>query len=207
MVRSRATLRSVLPDISWSVCHRRKRLRGCRDRHDASHWGGGRVLRRLVRCCARRRRPRSCRLRSGITLVPETRDLGMGCIVHCSWSARRTHVRAQIYCYFRQCFMQPRALAHHTSALSAVLQRRTCAHTGGVPPRGGARGARRGPRAAPRPRRGAGGGGAPRARAGALSRVGGLAPRPPAGTDAVRAPRFCACATWPYFSIKRTHSS
>jgi hypothetical protein len=205
-VRSRATLRSVLPDISWSLCHRRKRLRGCRDRHDASHWGGGRVLRRLVRCCARRRRPRSCRLRSGITLVPETRDLGMGCIVHCSWSARRTHVRAQIYCYFRQCFMQPRALAHHTSALSAVLQRRTCAHTGGVQPR---RGAARAPPPPPRRRRGARRGrrGAARARRGPLARRGSRPPPPPAGTDAVRAPRFCACATWPYFSIKRTHSS
>jgi hypothetical protein len=129
----------------------------------------------------------------------------MGCIVHCSWSARRTHVRAQIYCYFRQCFMQPRALAHHTSALSAVLQRRTCAHTGGVQPR---RGAARAPPPPPRRRRGARRGrrGAARARRGPLARRGSRPPPPPAGTDAVRAPRFCACATWPYFSIKRVHT-
>jgi hypothetical protein len=204
-VRSRATLRSVLPDISWSLCHRRKRLRGCRDRHDASHWGGGRVLRRLVRCCARRRRPRSCRLRSGITLVPETRDLGMGCIVHCSWSARRTHVRAQIYCYFRQCFMQPRALAHHTSALSAVLQRRTCAHTGGVPPRGGARGARRGRGAAAGARRRAGA----RARAPGPSRASGVSPPAPPGRDrrGEGAPLLRLCDMAILFYKARTHSS
>lgn len=58
--------------------------------------------------------------------------------------------------------MQPRALAHHTSALSAVLQRRTCAHTGGVPPRYIAR---RPPPAA--------------RRAPAPGRASGLAPRPP----------------------------
>ena len=103
------------------------------------------------------------------------------------------HVRAQIYYYFRQCFMQPRALAHHTSALSAVLQRRTCAHTGGVPPRyrySLAPAARRRPR--------------PRSpvRSGRVS-----LPAPLAGTDvprtvgAVRAPRPCTDATWPYFSM------
>ena len=89
-----------------------------------------------------------------------------------SWSARRTHVSAPIYCYFRQCFSCSRALSLITHRRFQPCSRGELAHTPVGSRRAAARAARGGGAAAGR------GAARARARRGPLARRGSRPPPP-----------------------------
>jgi hypothetical protein len=115
--------------------------------------------------------------------------------------AAHARARADILLLSSMLHAAARSRSSHIGAFSRAPEANLRTHRWGPAARGGGRAPGAGPR-----RRGAAGRGAARARRGPLARRGSRPPPPPAGTDAVRAPRFCACATWPYFSIKRVHT-